>query len=491
MSTWFSNHERKRFKRSPTFSRNITINVVMILFIVMMLLYVVGFGFIIDLILIDQYPEQDVISVFNGFILFYLLGDLVMRFYLQEVPALEVQPYLHLPIKRGAIVHFILRKSVFTLFNLPPLILMIPFLFKKVIPAVGVSDGILWATTIYLFAICNTYITVYLKKKLVARPQISLYFVLASGLLFLLDQLGVIPLSSLSAYFFGSFSLIAVLVPLIVDILLYVLNFKTLKASMYLEELGKMRRESANWTGDLSFLKRFGDIGDLVALELKLILRNKRPRSVIFVSLAFLFYGLIFYTNESYMNGYGMLIFVGVFVTGSFMMNYGQLAFSWESGFFDTILTKRIDIRKYLEAKYNLLAISCLASFILTTPYAFFGWKVLLINTACFLFNVGINTIVVLYLTGKSPKKIDISNPNVMNWEGMGATQFILVIPVLVAPVLIYLGFMIFDLKVYGIVCIGVAGLLGILLKRQLLNYFYTHRFLKNKYQIAQSLRIE
>ncbi len=491
MLTWFSKHEKKRFKRSPTFSRNSIINVVLILFIVMMLLYMIGFGFIVDLILMDRYPDQDVIAVFNGFVLFYLLGDLLMRFSLQDVPALEVQPYLHLPVKRSSIVHFILRKSAFTIFNLLPLILIVPFLFKQVIPAVGAIDGVLWATTIYLFSICSTYVTVYVKKQLVAHPQITLYFVLASGLLFLFNYFGIIPLSSLSTFSFGSFSLISVSVPLLFIVLLYVLNFRALKASLYLEELGKMRRESKNWTGDLSFLKRFGGIGDLMALELKLILRNKRPRSVLFVSLAFLFYGLIFYTNDTYLNGYAMLIFVGVFVTGSFMMNYGQFAFSWESGFFDTILTKRIDVRKYLEAKYNLLAISCLASFILTTPYAFFGWKVLLINTACCLFNIGINTLIILYLTGKSPKRIDISKPNVMNWEGVGATQFILVIPVLIAPILIYLGFRIFDLRMYGIVCIGLLGLLGITFKRQLLDYFFNNRFLKHKYQIAQSLRIE
>ena len=491
MSNWFSNHERKRFKRSPTFSRNSLINVFLIFFIVIILLYMVGLGFIVDLLIIDQYPGQDVISVFNGFILFYLLGDLLMRFYLQDVPALEVQPYLHLPIKRSSIVHFVLRKSIFTLFNLLPLFLIIPFLFKQVIPAMGSSTGFVWALTVYLFAICNTYITVYLKKQLTSRPQIVLYLVLAFGLLFLLNHLEIVPLTAWSMHFFGSFSILALIIPIVLTGILYFLNLNTLTSSLYLEELGKMEKEDAQWSGDFSFLKRFGSVGDIMSLELKLILRNKRPRSVLFVSLAFLCYGLIFYTNDTYLEGYAMLIFVGVFVTGGFMLNYGQFAFSWESGFFDSVLTKRIDIRKYLEAKYNLLAISCIASFILTAPYAYFGWKVILINLACCLFNIGINSIVILYFTGKSPKRIDISKPNVMNWEGVGATQFILIIPTLIAPILLYVIFNLFDLAPYGIVFIAALGLMGILLKRPLLEQFYRNRFIKNKYQIAQSLRVE
>ncbi|MEM6524103.1 MAG: DUF5687 family protein [Bacteroidota bacterium] len=490
MISWFSNHERKRLKRSPTFSRNSVINVVLIFFIVIMLLYMLGLGFVVDLILLDQYPDQNVVSVFNGFVLFYFLADLLMRFYLQDVPALEVQPYLHLPVKRSAIVHFVLRKSVFTLFNLLPLFLLIPFLFKQVIAEVG-NSAYIWAITIYSFSLCSTYLTVFLKKQLTSRPQTVLYLVVAFGILFLLNHLDVLPLTRWSATYFGSYSFIGLAIPLIFLVLLYILNYNSLKSSLYLEELGKMKKEDKQWSGDFSFLKRFGNIGEMMSLELKLILRNKRPRSVLFVSLAFLFYGLIFYTNDTYLEGYGMLIFVGIFVTGGFMLNYGQFAFSWESGFFDTILTKRIDIRKYLEAKYNLLAIACVASFILTTPYVYFGYKVLLINTACTLFNIGINTIVILYLTGKSPKRIDISKPNVMNWEGVGATQFILIIPTLLAPILINAGFWFFDLQPYGIVTIGLIGLAGILLKKQLLERFYQNRFIHNKYQIAQSLRIE
>ncbi len=491
MKPGFSNLEKKRFRRSPTFSRNSLINVILIFFIVIILLYMLGLGFLLDLLIIDQYPEQSVITVFNGFILFYFLGDLLMRFYLQDVPALEVQPYLHLPVKRNSIVHFVLRKAIFTFFNLLPLFLVIPFLFKQIIPIVGGINGLVWAFTIYLLSFSSTYIAVFLKKQLVSKPQTVLYLVLTFGALFLLNYVEIIPLTKWSASFFGSYSIATLVIVIALLVSLYLLNYKMLKSSLYLEELGKMKKKDKQWSGDFSFLKRFGNVGDMMSLELKLILRNKRPRSALFVSLAFLFYGLLFYTNDLYLKGYAMLIFVGVFVTGGFMFNYGQFAFSWESGFFDTILTKRLDIRKYLEAKYNLFAISCAISFILTTPYAFFGFKVFLINVACTLFNIGINSILILYFTGKSPKRIDISKPNVMNWEGVGATQFILIIPTLLAPILINLAFGLFDLEPYGIFAIGLIGLIGLLFRKQLLDQFYQNRFIKNKYQVAQSLRIE
>ena len=78
-----------------------------------------------------------------------------------------------------------------------------------------------------------------------------------------------------------------------------------------------------------------------------------------------------------------------------------------------------------------------------------------------------------------------------MNWEGVGATQFILIIPTLLAPILINLAFGLFDLEPYGIFTIGLIGFMGLLFRKQLLDQFYQNRFIKNKYQIAQSLRIE
>jgi hypothetical protein len=55
--------------------------------------------------------------------------------------------------------------------------------------------------------------------------------------------------------------------------------------------------EEAN-ASDLSWTKRFGAIA--FTLDLKMIWRNKRPKTTIWMSLIILFYGLIVYINPAY-----------------------------------------------------------------------------------------------------------------------------------------------------------------------------------------------
>ena len=43
------------------------------------------------------------------------------------------------------------------------------------------------------------------------------------------------------------------------------------------------------------------------------------------------------------------------------------------------------------------MAISVVALFILGIPYVYFGWKVLLVHFAAMIYNVGVNTHVILY----------------------------------------------------------------------------------------------
>ena len=45
----------------------------------------------------------------------------------------------------------------------------------------------------------------------------------------------------------------------------------------------------------------------------------------------------------------GILLFVGIFITGIFMINYGQMLFSWQGGHYDFTLTRPLSMRQYVE----------------------------------------------------------------------------------------------------------------------------------------------
>jgi hypothetical protein len=202
----------------------------------------------------------------------------------------------------------------------------------------------------------------------------------------------------------------------------------------------------------------------------------------------FLLYGFFFYPQSSYINISAMLIFIGIFISGGFMMTYGNYLISWESSYFDALLTKSFDFQKYFQAKYSLLATVTIFSYFITIPYLFFDIKLLYINTACFLFNLGININFVLFFAMNNKKFLDLSKSATFNYQGVGVSNFIVVLPMMLMPILIYLPFSFMDLPQIGWIVIAVIGLLGIAFYKPI-HSIILRRFYIKKYEMAEGFR--
>jgi hypothetical protein len=271
-------------------------------------------------------------------------------------------------------------------------------------------------------------------------------------------------------------------------IVFYQLNFLYLRNNTYPEEISVQKASKSKIDGDFAFLRRFGKIGELIALELKLMLRHKRPRSTLFMSGLFLLFGLVFYGLPQYPPETYLL--AGVFVTGVFFINHGQFLYSWQSGEFDFMLTRNINLRQYLESKYWLfVSVSCIA-FVLSIGYVYFGWKIVALNFAAFLFNVGINIPMVMRIAMFSPKKIDLNRGAAFNYEGVGAAQWLMSLPVLLLPYIVYLPLTLTGYENYGILAVGVIGIIGFAFRKYLLDQV-TKSFINKRHKIAAGFRAQ
>ncbi|MDX5438075.1 MAG: DUF5687 family protein, partial [Pontibacter sp.] len=264
-------------------------------------------------------------------------------------------------------------------------------------------------------------------------------------------------------------------------------NYFFLRAHTYPEEL-KVRKASEATGANIAFLSRFGEIGKLIELEVKLIWRHKRTKSILTMSVFFLFYGLLFYRNESYLEGFGFLIFVGIILSGMPMFNYGQFLPGWQSAHFDGLLTLRISPYQFYRAKYWMMVPVMVLAYILTLPYGFFGYKIILINTATLLFNIGVNVYVIFFFSVYNKERLDLSKSATFNWQGVGASKFVMILPAMLLPILIYLPFGLMGVPYAGIAAIGGLGLLGIIFQKQLLQWS-ANRFTENKYKLAAGYR--
>jgi len=484
-------HNWKKLLRSVSFTKELATAIFLGLLALMVVGYSLALGFALESIITKGLKQADSFQFLNGLLIYYFGFEFMMRYFMQNLPVLDVQPYLHLPMKRSRIVHYLLIKSLLHVLNSFVFLLFAPFALTVVAQRFGTVAGWSWLVSLCLLSLCVHYVVLIFKKGLDDTLVGFLALVGVLGLLAASDYYGWFSLSELSAPLFAS-AVHSVHFPggvLLLFVLLYFFNFQFFLKSMYPDELVVHKTTTWGKNQDWAFLQSFGSIGDWINLELKLILRNKRPRTILFLSGFFLLYGLIFYTRDTYTEKMpGFLLFVGIFITGIFMINYGQMLFSWQGGHFDFTLTRPISLGQFIKSKYWMLSAVTVFCFLLSIPYVYFGWRIIFVHAATTLFNLGVNIFVILNLAMWEPKKIDLKKGGSFNYEGVGAAQWVMSIPILLGPYLFYLPFSFSGHPDFGIFAVGVAGLIGIALSPYLLK-LTTRRLENRRYTLAAGFR--
>ena len=486
----------KEVRRSPVWAKSLVTNIVLGLCALMLLFYVLALGAFLHIIAEglgeDHFNGAGRVDVVLRFSLYYFVFEWILRFFLQNTPVLFIQPYLHLALRKRKIIHFMLQKSLFSIFNLLALLLFLPFGFFAILPDEGSGALLGYALSIFGLSLTNHFFGIYIKKNLNDYPNLIIVILAFFLLVSVVEYFGIFEFSIVSSWLFQTFLNTPWVgaIPIVLAAILYRLNFRYLFNNTYLEEIANAKKGKSKISGDFAFLRRFGKMGQLVALELKLILRHKRPRNTLLISCLLLFYGLIFYSQQRYQEQMpSLVLFLGIFITGLFFINHGQFMLSWQSGHFDFLLTRNLSLREYLESKYWLFVMASGMAFIVSMAYAYFGWKILAVNLAAFLFNIGINIPVIMRLSMFSPKKIDLNRGATFNYEGMGAAQWLMMLPVIFVPYVFYTPFLIAGYENYGILTVGMAGVIGFIFHRQVLDKLTTV-FLNKRHKIAAGFRV-
>jgi len=484
-------HKWKESIRSSIWEKSLALKIVYSVFALYFLIIFLFLGIFLDRILMEGlFPDENPVIKLNEFLLYFFIFDLFLRFLLQSLPTISIQPYLHLPIKRNVIMHYLSLKSMLHPLNFLYFVIFIPFSIKAVAYIYKPSDAIVWLLMLQFLLWFNSSLISNIKRQFSVRPLIALALLLFLVILIGLDYFSLLPISKFFSKLFTSIitNNILLIIPVILFISMYFINFYYLKRSAYIENLAKNSGSKKVNTSDFGFINRFGTIGELIKLELKLMFRNKRPKTIIYLTPLFLLYGLFFYPQEIYMNMGGMLIFVGIFITGGFMMSYGNYLISWESCYFDALLTKNFDFSNYLRAKYWLLFFVTVVSYLFSLLYGFFDIKLLYTHTACFLFNLGFNINIVLYFAINNKKYLDLSKGSTFNYQGVGLSNFVIILPMMVLPVIIYAAFGVFGLPFTGLIVLSSIGILGIIFNNSIQKAIFK-RFYVKKYEMAEGFR--
>jgi len=480
----------KTATRSPMWQKNLALNLVIGFFLLLFAVYLLMLGLLINQIMNELLPRQDHFRLFNSILIYYFLADLLIRFLIQSLPMLTIESFLHLPVRKGTIIRYMIGRTLFDIFNLLPLFILVPVTFTIVIPHEGGLHAFLWIGTLILLILSNNFLVIYLKRLLGSKPVVvgALGLVLIS--LVVLDRTNLISLSGISSKIFGYFThhLLSTFLPVGWMIFTYRLQYKFLSKHLFPDEMQKKKVEEIHDQAESRFLKSMGLTGSIISLEFKLYFRNKRTKTILYMAPVFLLYGMYFYPQNQNQYQDVILLIVGIFMTGGMMLNYANYAFGYESSYFDGLLTKNIDFNQYIFVKFYIAVLISTLCFILTIPYVFYGFKILLINAAMYLYNIGVLSFVLLYFATFNKKRIDLSRGGAFNYQGFGAMNWLALIPAFILPLLVYLPFRISGHPYMGIAFTGLLGISGLFFSRFFIQLI-TKSFYRRKYIMAASFR--
>ncbi|WP_299223638.1 DUF5687 family protein [uncultured Psychroserpens sp.] len=465
----FINLEWKQFLRASYFQKGVAIKILLILAALYFTAFAVFAGAFLFSIAKEFLPKVDPIVTINNFIIYWFLFEMVFRFFMQQLPVMNVKPLMTIPIKRSTIIHYLLGKTSLSFFNFLGVFLFLPFCIVLLVKGYAVINVLCWFVSIVCIILSINYLNFLINK------NNAVFYIIALALLSLigLEYYGVFAISKPIGIGFNALynQPYLMIIPILLMVLLYYANFKYIKKGFYLDDAVSKKIKEVNAT-DLSWMDRFGSVAPFLKNDIKLIWRNARPKQVMMMSFLFLFYGLIFYTQEAYRDMPAFLAFASMFVTGGFLMSFGQLVPSWDSEYYKLLMSQNIPYRQYLESKWYLMVVAVSISFVLSVPYIYFGWEIFGMIAAGALFNIGLNSFITLFggALNRVPIELNVKAKAFSNTNGFNPTQMLIAMPKILLPMLLfYIPYKLINFEA-GLIAIALSGVLGIIFK----NYIFS-----------------
>jgi hypothetical protein len=485
----FIKHEWLKFSRSPRLTTQLGQSLFSGFFAFYFVIIFLVLGYMMDRIAQSIMPDKDVLRVVTAGFFYYMIFDMMMRYFFQKFSIVQIQSYITWPIPKSHITRYLIARSWLSMFNLLPLLTVITFIWVYAQKNYS-STELSCFSIVVIGLIMSNHLWVYWLNRSIGSLQKWL-LLLVAGLVgsMVLDYYQIIPLFNFF-YVMAEFllsNILLSLIPIVVGLILYGALYQSIKGLLVIE------KRDAKWVGfynpNISWFNRWGLTGHLMNLELKLMLRSKRSRTYLMMGVFFFFYPFLL-NAENAENEY-VILAIGLIMTGMISLNYGQMMLSWNSAHFDLLLTRSVHIKDIFRAKYYLLAIFCMISYVVTLPYYFYRPELIYASSVMLLFNMTFNLIIYMLLASINSKRIDIMAGQMMNYEGLTLTHFLIIIPMLVVPFFIYwVGERYISDEWGGYLLISTFSIV-LLVMHEVLIDFCVSIFQKNRYTIAANFRIK
>lgn len=444
------------------------------------------FGFAFDGGSVEPY------HIMNAGFIFVLMLDFLIRCMGQKTPTQEVKPYLLLPIKRNRLIDMLLIRSGMSGINLIWLFMFVPFAILTVTRFYGITGVITYCLGIWLLALANNYWyqlcrTLWSERIWWILLPLGVYGGIIAWMI-LADDCPLFDLSvQLGEGFIQGWPLTFLSV-IAVIILLWWIN-RTIMSRLIYNELNKTEDTTVQvkTVSEYKFLDRWGEIGEYMRLELKMMLRNKICKTslrtitilVLCISALLSFTDVYEGTMTTFFLSYNFIIFGILFLSP--LMCY-------EGNYIDGLMSRKESIYTLLRAKYILYSISIIIPFILMIPTIVMGKISFLSCLGWAIFVAGFVYFCMFQLAVYNTNTIGL-NIKMTNRQNLGTgIQNLVTFAALGVPLALYsLLNILFSENITALIQI-LIGLGFILTNKYWLKNVY-NRFMKRRYQNLEGFR--
>ena len=436
-----------------------------------------------------MYNGGSAFHVMDGLVLYLLMTDFWMRFMLQETPAQRGRPYALLPIRRSFLMHVYLFSSGFSLGNLFWGFLLVPFGLLAVMPLLGWCALLRWLLAWWLLFIINGFCYLYVRT-LISRHilWVLLPAAIHAALLFIMlwpeENILDIPLTEMM-YQLTLGNVLYYLVIAALLAILYWANYR-LQMTMVYNEVAQKEEVEMKHTTEMSYLNRYGALGEYLKLEMKMRMRNKtiRLQFLTLLGVMILLSGLLYFT-DIYDNGF-MKSFICLYDYVGLGMTMLISIMCHEGNYIDGLMSRRESILQLLYAKFYFNSVILLLPFCLLIPLMIIGKISVWMNLGYLFFTAGVLYPICFQMAVYNKETLPL-NQKLTSKQGNWVQQLVSIM-MLFLPIGVEKVFTLLLGNPWGFVMLAVLGIVGLSLHQWWLRNIYD-RFMLRRHVNMEGFR--
>ncbi len=478
-------------KRNPAFDTNRFAKFLMYFMAVYWAAILLFLGVMLPLMFEGIVPNMEPYHIMNQGILYVMFADFLIRFMGQPAVAQELKPYLLMPVKKNRLIDTFLIQSGLSGFNFIWFFTYVPFAFLTIIRFYGFGGMFLYLIGIWMLFVLNNYWYLLCKMLMSEKTIWYLLPVVVYGALgcaeFLLDGLPISRFTMNLGEGFIEGNPLSFLFVLAIIVALFVLNREIQKKLLY-DEISKVKDTKMKHVSEYKFLDRYGEVGEYIRLELKLIARNKTVKAQFRMAFIIMIgFSMVVAFTDVY-DGTGMITFICAYNYLLLpIMTLGQVM-TFEGNYIDGLMSRKESIYNLLRAKYYLTTLIIVVPLLFMLFPVYKGKITLLMAFAYLIFTVGVVFFLLLQLAVYNTRTLPLNSTIMKSNKSSTTAQMIIMGLAMGIPLILDSLLTALFSETIAYTLLMVIGLAFITTHNLWIKNIY-NRFMKRRYENMEAFR--